>query len=159
MKIWKMNRYSSLKRDTAKIYLYMLKLSSSHGVRCHESARIFYNILSSLGYRVEVMHGGYSLPDGQRMQHSWVENIVDVYGTSVLIETTPHLFFSDLTLKEIIEKMIVLPNDGRRQRYEVVRDDLFFQVLKKKGIESIDKELIEDYTSKIQQLLKQKNIE
>jgi len=100
----KMNKHRSLKRDTAKIYWCMRKLNPSHGVRCHESARIFCNVLTNLGYRVEVMYGGYLIPDGKRMQHSWVENIVDVYGTSFLIETTPHLFFPDLPFREIIEK-------------------------------------------------------
>ena len=157
LQVEKMNKYCSLKKDVAKIYWCMLKLNTSHGVRCHESARIFCNVLRSLEYRVEVMHGGYLLPDRQRMQHSWVENIMDVYGTSLLVETTPHLFFPDLSFREIIEKMIILPNDTRRKKYETVSSDLFFQVLNKKGIEKIDEQIIKVYSSTIIQLLRGKN--
>lgn len=150
-----MGEYKSvedLKKDVAKIYCVLLKMNKTNGkikgVRCLESARIFYNVLKTLGYNVEVVNGGYVLSDKEKMRHSWVEQIVGYYGTSILIETTPHLFFPDLNCKELVEKMVILPNDERRKKYEFVGDELFLQVLKNYE-EKINEKLIENYSSTI----------
>jgi len=54
--------------------------------------------------------------------------------------------------------MIIPPNDERRQRYEAVSTDLFFQVMKKKGIENVDEQLIEVYSSTIIQSFRRKKM-
>lgn len=144
---------TDLRKDIAKIYLLLLKIREKEtgkiaGVRCYESARIFYNVLKAFGYDVELVNGRYILPEKDGMRHSWVEQIVDCYGTSLLIETTPHLFFPDLNFQELVEKMVISPNDSRRKKYETIRDDDFLQILKHYG-ESIDSQLIENYSSLI----------
>ena len=148
-----MGKYKSvkdLKKDVAKIYWALLKMKETNGkikaVRCHESARIFYNVLKTLGYNVEVLNGGYVLSDNEQMRHSWVEQIVDCYGTSILIETTPHLFFPDLNGKELIEKMVIPPNDERRKKYKSLGDETFLQVLEAYD-EEINGDLVENYSS------------
>lgn len=140
---------NELKKDVARIYWTLLKMHKTNGkiigVRCFESARIFYNVLKRLGYEVEVVNGGCALSDNDNMRHSWVEQIVDCYGTSILIETTPHLFH-DLLFQELVEKMIIPPDDERRKKYEFVEDETFLQVLKAYD-EEIDEDLIENYSS------------
>ena len=139
-----------LKKDVAKIYWTLLKMEETDGkikgVRCYESARIFYNVLKKLGYNVEVVNGGYVLSDNEKMRHSWVEQIVDCYGTSILIETTPHLFFPNLNFEELVEKMVIPPNDERRKKYKSLGDETFLQVLKAYD-EEINEDLIENYSS------------
>ena len=139
-----------LKKDVTRIYYVLLKIRETNGkingVRCYESARIFYNVLKTLGYNVEVVNGGYALSGNDNMRHSWVEQIVDCYGTSILIETTPHLFFHDLKFEELVEKMVILPNDKRRKKYKSLGDETFLQVLKAYD-EEINEDLIENYSS------------
>jgi len=141
-----------LKRDVARIYSELLKMNKKDGeiigVRCYESARIFYNVLKTFGYNVEVVNGGYALSDNDNMRHSWVEQIVDCYGTSILIETTPHLFFHDLPFKELVEKMVIPPSDKRREKYKSLGNETFLQVLKAYN-EETNEDLIENYSSKL----------
>ena len=162
----KCKRKNDLEKDVAQIYWLILNLGRTQkkgkapekvkAVRCHESVRMFYNVLKNHGYRVEIVNGGYSLTDENMMQHSWVEYLVDDYGTSLIIETTPHLFFQDLSSEERVDKMVILPDDERRQKYHPLQDDLFFEVLKRRRVKKINEQLVKDYTSLITRLINRK---
>lgn len=148
-----------LKKDVAQIYWLVLNLGRKtpkkvKAVRCHESVRIFYNVLKKLGYEVEIVNGGCLFSNGKEMAHSWLEYMIDCYGTSLLIETTPHLFFPDLSYTELICKMVIPPDDERRRRYHTIPDNLFFQVLKQRGDENIDEQLIKRYSTSIIRLMR-----
>jgi hypothetical protein len=151
----------NLRKHVAQIYLLLLSLHRNStdnikAVRCHESARIFYEVLKDLGYRVEVVNGGYSLSKKNRMQHSWVESVIDVYGTRLLIETAPHLFFPKLSFEELVGKMMIPPDDERRQKYFPVEDYLFLQVLKKRGVKDVDVDLVKSDSTLILKALNER---
>ena len=145
-----------LKKQVAEIYWLILKLQKTNnglkGIRCYESARIFYNILKELGYKVEIVNGGYILSDEKQMRHSWVEQIIDDYGTSQIIETTPHLFFPKLTFKELVGKMVISPDDEGGAKYCPISDDLFRKILEEYQV-IIEEQLVERYSSKIIQMI------
>lgn len=110
---------------------------------CHEGTGIFYNVLKKFGYKVEVVRGFYSSPyldNGERRQHSWVENIIDPYGY-IIIETVPNQVFPELSPKEQIRSMIILPDDEKRQRYYPIQESLMKKILGKSGV-NIDKKTI-----------------
>jgi len=144
----------NLKKHVVQIYLLLLDLhrdSTGHvkAIRCHESARIFCEVLRELGFKVEVVNGGYLLSEKKGMQHSWVEFAIDYYGTCLLIETVPHLFFPKLSLEELVAKMVILPDDERWQKYCLVEDDIFSEVLKKRRIKNVDMKLVRNYSALI----------
>jgi len=139
------NPMNHLNDIVAKIYFFLLYVNKENGktkgIRCYESARIFYNVLKAFGHDVIVVNGGYIQSKNNRMRHSWVEKIVDCYGTTLLIETVPHLFY-DLEFAELLKKMIIPPNDTRREKYEAINNEDFLEVLRHYG-ENIDSQLIE----------------
>lgn len=71
------------------------------------------------------------------------------------METVPHLFFRGLPFKELISKMVIPPEDERSQRYVHIPDDLFSQLLKQRGVKSVDRQLVRHYSSLIIQKLKE----
>ena len=152
-----------LRRDIARIYFLLCNLrrispQKVKAVRCHESAGIFCDVLRNLGYSVELVNGCYLLHDlsnGEGMQHSWVEMIIEPYGGMLLIETTPHVFFPELTFEELVDKMVIPPNDARKQRYIPLEDELFFRILEQLGIKSVDRLVIRYYSSLIIEKLKE----
>lgn len=126
---------SNLERDTLLIFRCLGVLNVSFD--CHVGAGVFYNVLKKFGHKVEVVRGYYSSPhlrNGKRIQHSWVENIIEPYGLSKIIETVPEQMFPELSPEEQASNTIVLPDDEKRNRYDSMLESIMKEVLRKSNV-------------------------
>jgi hypothetical protein len=153
-----------LRKDVLTVYWSLdeidrIEHGKSLGLRCHESARVFQNILLELGNEnIEVIDGRFVNLNNKGMTHSWVEKIFDSIGSSVLIETTPNnpFIYPVIDKSDIIEKMVILPWDKRISRYEPSDTKIILDYIKQKN-EPLKVKQIEDLIEKIIAYLRQKN--
>lgn len=146
-----------LEKDVHLIYCIIAQYFDSFP-RCHESARIFCNVLKRYCYKVEVVNGFYSSPhfhDGEELLHSWVEvfNTYPIYRTRKIIEASPHQVFPELSPEEQTRSLVISRNDKKFGRYRYIPDSMFLEYCKKRRVQ-IDTNLIELRSKFILQCLK-----
>ena len=144
---------SDLEKDTHLILSCLVDLNVSYN--CHEGAEVFCNILKKFSHKVEVVRGFYSsrhLRNGEYIQHSWVENIINIYGLSKIIETAPNQMFPELNPEEQCRSMVVLPDDEKRDRYHSVLESIMEEVLRRSKVR-IDKKRMRHLSKLVEQCI------
>jgi len=122
----------NLKQDVWTIFRIILRGNFDSFLRCHESARIFCNILERFGYDVEVVDGFY-VYDEKKLWHSWVE-FVDLYET-IIIETNPQQVFPNLSGTELLKSLLISQDDERFTRYCPISKKEFLEFCKNNNIQ------------------------
>lgn len=124
-----------MEHDVGMIFNLILRGNFDSFLRCHESARIFCNILRRYGYDVEVVDGVY-VHDKKKLPHSWVE-FIHLYETKI-IETTPQQVFPNLSRKErvreLLGSLVISQDDERFTRYDPRSEEWFLEFCRNNNI-------------------------
>ena len=108
-------------------------------------------MLTAIGNKdIEVVDGRFVDSNNVGMTHSWVEKIFDQVGGSVLIETTPQnqLIYPISDVSSFVDKMVILPSDSKRSKYEPWDEKTILEYLKQKN-QTLDIEQIKHFSELI----------
>lgn len=149
----------NLESDVSVIFATISHYNFDSFLRCHESARIFYNILRRYGYNVSVVDGFY-VHNGKKLLHSWVEftNLLE----TKIIETTPQQVFPQLFAKKPSQSLVIPEDDERFPRYYPLSNDEFSEECKIENVqidENQVRHLSEMISLAVEKLLKRKKKE
>ena len=135
----------NLEHDVSMVFLAILHYNFDSFLRCHESARIFYNVLKKYGYNVAVVDGFY-IYNERKMLHSWVK-LVDLRGTKI-IETMPQQVFPKLLAEVPSKSLVVSPDDERFTRYHPAPPNIFWESCEMRNLR-IDENLVKRLSEEI----------
>lgn len=149
----------NLESDVSVIFAIISHYDFDSFLRCHESARIFRNILKGYGYNVSVVDGFY-IHSGKKQLHSWVE-FTNLPETKI-IETTPQQVFPQLFAKKPSQSLVISEGDERFLRYYPLSIDEFSEKCRIENVqidENQVKHLSEMISLAVEKLLKRKKKE